>query len=524
MAKPVEANASDKADQDGAEDEAGLEELRERKRRTLRAELAQRREALKRQEAERKLPLQFLYIVLNSIGAAVVLAMLAALVLSNLPGNSDYVTPDFSKFLLFMTFVLGFFATLLLLMRRLPPNWWQLANEFATTSKYTPPNEKWGGVLKEPASTYAPLFDTSRPIKKNEAPPTLAQDGDDSPFTTAPPPSEPPPDADPNAAAADAGTSVALFNGADAKAVDANAEAAIAEAKAQAIAEIERFVKATTEAIQAAGRTLDALTRFAMQLYLAGACSAVARKFVLSAKESIAMMVRALIQAGTGKLFAESFASNIEDYAQRDVYRQAITAGHDAMNVQLSGEGTPTKAMTGLLEVWTGDERKALAPRVVTFLFTDIVDAKALTQRLGNLHAQRVIKAHDEAVRESLDKHKGKQIQHTGDGVIATFPDPARALAAAQEIQQRVAEHNRRAPHLSANVRIALNAGEAVHDGAAFFGATVRMTAKICDKAKAGQILAADVIKAFCKSTPTPFSPLGKSPSRNWINRSLYSR
>jgi adenylate cyclase len=525
MAKPTEADASrprraaagkrpadaapeadahagtDAAETAAADDPSGLAELRARKTRGMRAELAKRRAALRQQEAERRLPLQLLYILLNSLGAAIVAAMIAALVLRNLPGDSPYLGPELSKLVLVMSFLLGFFITLLFLMRRLPPNWWQLANEFATTAKYVAPADKWGGVLKHaPAASYAPLFDTTR--DKGEAPPELAAADGDAPFTQAPPPPEPVADAPGEGAAP------ALFAAADSAPPD-DAEL-LAKAKAQAAGEVERLTATLAAALRTAARTLDSATRFALQLYLAGACSAAARKFLLSAADAFQLLVHALIQAGTGKAFAESFALNVEDYAQRAAYRGLIQAGHGAMDAQLRGEAAAAGTALQAIDAWAGTETKPPLPRVVTFLFTDIVDARALTQRLGNLHAQRIVKAHDAAVREALAKAKGKEVRHTGDGIIATFPDPARAVAAAQTIQQQLDQHNKRQPHLSANVRIAINAGEVVEDEGGFFGAALKGTALVCEMAKAGQILAADVIKTFCRSSPHLFTPFGE--------------
>jgi adenylate cyclase len=494
-----------------AEDDKVLAELRERKKRSMREAVARRREAFKRQEAERKLPMQLLFIILNSLGVAIVVSMIAALTLRNLPGDSIYVTTDMSRLVLFMSFLLGFFVTLLFLMRRLPENWWQLANEFATAEKYVAPGEKWGGALQsKPNAAYAPLFDMSAPKKKGDALPATLATGpdDDTPFTAAtPPPEAPEGEAASEGKAAPEGESAALFA---AKPKAETPEEELKKAKEQATAEIDKFAASVAQTLQSAARAVDAMTRFAMQLYLAGAVSAVARKFLTSAADSFALLMRAAMQAGSGKAFAESFALNVEDYAQREAYRDLIKAGQSAMEAQLKGESPSPEAILTDIDTWTGAETKPPMPKVTTFLFTDIVDAKALTQRLGNMHAQRVVKAHDEAVREAIAKNKGRQVKHTGDGVIATFLDPAKAVAAAQSIQQKLDAHNQRSPHLSANVRIAINAGEAVEENGAFFGATFKLTAKVCDMAKAGQILAADVVRSFCKSSPHLFQPFGE--------------
>lgn len=442
--------------------------------------------------------------MINSFGVGVVMSLLVTVALRNLPPSSAMIASEMSRLLLFMSFTLGFFISLLVLMRRLPPNWWQLANEIAKAEKYEAPKEKWGGTLNgKKSGDYAPLFDTTLPKgKKDKLPATLATNEDDAPFGDAPKAADENNDASADTEAAPAALMSDAINSTADQSVDA-----VAQAKAQASAEIDKFVQSMSVTMQSAARTLDALTRFAMQLYLAGACSSAARKFALSATDAFSLMIHGLMQSGIGKAFSESFALNVEEYAQRETYRGVTKAGQTAMETQLRGEAGAVAAIVATLDQWA--EAKPAAPRVVTFMFTDIVDAAALSQRLGNLHTQRVIKAHDEVVREAIAQNKGTEIQHTGDGVIATYPDPARAVAAAQVIQQKLDDHNKRNAHLSANVRIAINAGEAVEEAGTFFGATVKMAAKVCAMGKAGQILAPDVIKSFCKTSQHLFKPYG---------------
>ncbi len=474
-------------------------ETEDSQKRSLRADVARRREALKRQEAERALPLQILLILLNSLGSAVVAVLIAGVVIRQFPSSSSFADPEMGKLMLVMTFLLSFLLTLLILMRRLPENWWQLANEFAKSERYQAPDRKWGGMLEENSQSYIPLFDPTRKI--SAVPPSLTS-ARETPFAFAPEPT-------PEDTAAAQPEPQALFTD-EPKSEEQQTEEALALAKAQAIAEIDKFTASLNQTIKSAARALNAASRFALQLYVAGACSAIAKKFLLSAKDAFALMLRALSQVGVSKTFAESFTTNIEEYARRDAYRSMIEDGQSAMEHQFDMKPSVAEQALEKFEDWSARSEEGVLPQVVTLLFTDIVDASALTQRLGNLHAQRVIKAHDTAVNEAVEKNKGKKIKHTGDGMIATFPDPAKAVAAAQAIQQHLDVHNKRSPHLSANVRISINAGEAVNENGDLFGATVKMTAQLCAMAKAGQILAADVVKSFCKSSQHAFNPFGE--------------
>jgi class 3 adenylate cyclase len=457
---------------------------------------------LKQQEAERQLPMQLLLILLNSIGAAVVVSMLAALALRYPSPGNPLTDPEASRFVLFLSFALGFFLALLLLVRRLPANWWKLAEEIANTPKLSVPGAKWGGVLDAGArSQYAPLFDTKATTKAPAAPPTLGLDrteGEDA-FAASPEPAANHPEATPDAAPPKP------LPPSD----PATAEAAAAEARRAAAEHLDTFIAATTAAIAAAGKALDALGKFALQLVLAGGCSALARKFMLTAAESFGLLVQGQVKTGTAKVFAESFAANAEHYAQRPAYRPLIDQGQEAMDGQLMGDAPAGAAVGTAIAAWANDENAKLAPKIVTFLVTDIVDASGLAQRLGNLQARRVVRAHQQAVRSGIEKCGGTEVRNSGDGALATFPDPEKAVAAAKIALQRIAQHNAGQPHLSANVRAAVHAGEAITDDDGYFGATVVAAAKICQSARAGQILVSDLVKAFCKSGAASFTENG---------------
>ena len=469
-------------------------------------QLVKRRALMKQQEAERKLPMQLMLVLLNSIGAAVVVSMLAALGLRNLAPGNPLTDPEAGRFVLFMSFAVGFFLALLLLVRRLPPNWWKLADEMVSTPKYAAPTDKWGGVLNpNEAHKFAPLFDTKRPASGMPAPATLRtdKDADDESFESSAPATEAASATEPGAAQSAAGPTM------DAAATRAAAEAAAAEARRLAEEQIATFAAAAAAGVKTTARALDAVGKFATQLVLAGGASALAQKFMLSAKDAFGVLVHGQTQSGTARVFAESFAANAEHYAQRPTYRPLIDSGQAAMDGQLRGEGDVGALIAASVTAWGNDDNKKLVPKITTFLMTDIVDAGGLAQRLGNLQTQRVIRAHHQAVRTCIEKFGGTEIRNGGDGALATFSDPDKATAAAKDILHRIATHNAAQPHLSANVRIAVHAGEAAADDDGYFGSTVTTTARICQLGQTGQILTSDLIKAFCKTGAASFKEFG---------------
>jgi class 3 adenylate cyclase len=134
-----------------------------------------------------------------------------------------------------------------------------------------------------------------------------------------------------------------------------------------------------------------------------------------------------------------------------------------------------------------------------TILFTDLESSTALTQRLGDEGAQEVLRGHNTIVRKALESHGGREVKHTGDGVMAAFPSAVRAVEAALEVQRDLAGSEVR-------VRIGLNAGEPIAEDGDYFGTAVQLAARICDRAEPGQVLVSRVVADLCAGKKLQFS------------------
>jgi class 3 adenylate cyclase len=126
-------------------------------------------------------------------------------------------------------------------------------------------------------------------------------------------------------------------------------------------------------------------------------------------------------------------------------------------------------------------------------LFTDIVGSTEMTSRLGDRMATELVRAHDSVVRRSLSHHMGREVKHTGDGIMATFASTAAAVDCAIEIQQEFQGYNRGNPE-PIHVRIGLDCGEPVEDSNDLFGTTVQLAARLCAAASTDQILVSEKI------------------------------
>jgi class 3 adenylate cyclase len=123
-----------------------------------------------------------------------------------------------------------------------------------------------------------------------------------------------------------------------------------------------------------------------------------------------------------------------------------------------------------------------------TIMFTDIVGSTKMTARLGDRLATELIRAHDSIVRRCLSESGGREVKHTGDGIMASFASTAKAVDCAIAIQQGFHRYNRGNTE-PIHVRIGLDCGEPVEDSNDLFGSTVQLAARLCSAASGDQIL-----------------------------------
>jgi class 3 adenylate cyclase len=83
----------------------------------------------------------------------------------------------------------------------------------------------------------------------------------------------------------------------------------------------------------------------------------------------------------------------------------------------------------------------AADPMTRTFMFTDIVKSTALVEAMGDEAWKEVLDWHDQTLRGLINRHGGEEINHTGDGVFASFAQPERAIECALQIQRTLADH-----------------------------------------------------------------------------------
>ena len=149
-------------------------------------------------------------------------------------------------------------------------------------------------------------------------------------------------------------------------------------------------------------------------------------------------------------------------------------------------------------------------PGIRTVLFTDIVGSTTLTQHMGDDAAMVLIRVHDGIVRDALSASGGREVKHTGDGIMASFASAAGAVRCATRIQRELSRYRQENTVHPIKVRIGAAAGEPVEHQHDLFGSTVQLAARLCSHAQPEQILVSSVIAELCLGKGLPFQDLGE--------------
>ena len=213
-----------------------------------------------------------------------------------------------------------------------------------------------------------------------------------------------------------------------------------------------------------------------------------------------------------GKIFCLCHAPNAEAAAQ--VHREAHGLIADKI-IEIQPE--LAEGFLGGVEVneagaavFPSGGADARDPGIRTVLFTDIVESTTLTQSLGDEAALALLGVHDMIVRDALSALGGREVKHTGDGIMASFVSPAGAVRCAVQIQRELAKHAQANPERPLKVRVGAAAGEPVEQHNDLFGSTVQLASRLCAHAQPEQILVSNAIAELCIGKGLQFEDLGE--------------
>ena len=117
---------------------------------------------------------------------------------------------------------------------------------------------------------------------------------------------------------------------------------------------------------------------------------------------------------------------------------------------------------------------------------------------------------HDRIVREALGALGGREVKHTGDGIMASFLSAVAAARCATQIHRALAEYEQAKRGIPIKVRIGAAAGEPVENHMDLFGSTVQLAARLCAHAQPAQSLVSNVVCELCIGKGLAFQDLGE--------------
>jgi class 3 adenylate cyclase len=152
----------------------------------------------------------------------------------------------------------------------------------------------------------------------------------------------------------------------------------------------------------------------------------------------------------------------------------------------------------------TGARAREEAHRVLaTVLFTDIVGSTQKAAELGDARWKELLAAHDEKAKAEIDRFRGRYVNTTGDGLLAAFDGPARAVRCAEAIVEAVRP-------LGVEIRAGCHTGEIELDGEHVRGIAVHIGARVGALAGPGDVLVSSTVKDLVAGSGLTFEDAGE--------------
>ncbi|CAH1648175.1 Adenylate cyclase [Hyphomicrobiales bacterium] len=160
-------------------------------------------------------------------------------------------------------------------------------------------------------------------------------------------------------------------------------------------------------------------------------------------------------------------------------------------------------ATDAIEEFLTGSRHHNESDRVLTtVLFTDIVDSTRRLTELGDHAWKGLIDRHDHIVRQELARYRGREVKTLGDGFVATFDGPARAVRCASAIADTVRS-------LGLEVRSGVHTGEVELKGEDIAGIAVNTAARVSSVAGPGEVLVSSTVRDLVAGSGIRFTEFG---------------
>jgi class 3 adenylate cyclase len=170
------------------------------------------------------------------------------------------------------------------------------------------------------------------------------------------------------------------------------------------------------------------------------------------------------------------------------------TFGSGVVLLTYAPEGATRTSRYEQAFAWTPEQVRSLraaedADRVLaTVMFTDVVDSTGRAATMGDRVWRRLVDRHAEVVRREVDLWQGEHVEITGDGVMATFDAPTRALRCAFRLHEMLAG-------LGLQIRAGIHTGEIERRDEGFGGIGVHIAARVMAQATEGQVVVTRTVR-----------------------------
>jgi len=166
--------------------------------------------------------------------------------------------------------------------------------------------------------------------------------------------------------------------------------------------------------------------------------------------------------------------------------------------------GDTTSMLDEIEEFLTGTRSASESDRVLaTVLFTDIVRSTAQASAMGDRAWRDRTDAHDAMVRRQIDRFRGREVRSTGDGFLATFDGPARAIECGCAVREG-------ARQLGMEIRVGLHTGEVELRGDDIGGITVNVAARVMAHAGPGNVVVSRTVTDLVAGSHFEFEDRGE--------------
>lgn len=179
-----------------------------------------------------------------------------------------------------------------------------------------------------------------------------------------------------------------------------------------------------------------------------------------------------------GRLKVELDDGTSREFGPEDLYD--IPPGHDAW--VLGDDKIVIFDFAGAMGTFAKPAIEGADRFLTTLLFTDIVGSTAVAERMGDRAWQDLLGRHNQLVRRELDRYRGREVDTTGDGFLATFDSAARAVSCGASIARAVET-------VELQIRAGVHTGEVEYIAGNVRGVTVHAAARVAALAAPGEVL-----------------------------------